>query len=46
VLPPGRLVEQAQNPQAILVINGRHGVGVADVVDPRNMLVANALDAM
>ena len=41
-----RLVEEAQDAHAVFVIDGRHGVGVADVVNPGHVLVADALDAV
>ena len=43
---PRRLVEQAQQAHAVLVVDRRHRVGVADVVDPGHVLVADALDAV
>ena len=46
VLLPRRFVEQAQGAHAVLVVNRDNRIGVADVVDPRDMLVADALDAM
>ena len=46
VVPARGLVEQAQDAQAILVVNGRHRIGVAHVVDPGDVLVADALDAV
>ena len=41
-----RLVEEPQDAHAVLVVDGGHGVGVADVVDPGHVLVADALDAV
>ena len=41
-----RLVEQAEQRQALLVVDRGHHVGVAHVVDPRHVLVADAFDAM
>ena len=40
------LVEEPQEAHAVLVVDGGHGVGVADVVDPGHVLVADALDAV
>ena len=41
-----RLVEQPQEPQGGFVVDRRHHVGVAGVVNPGNVLVPNALDAV
>ena len=46
VVLAGRLVEQAQDAHAVLVVDGGHRVGVAHVVDPGHVLVADALDAV
>ncbi len=43
---PGLLVEEAQEAEAILVVDRGHGVGIADVVHPGDVLVADALDPM
>ena len=43
---PGRLVEQAEQRQALLIVDRGDHVGVADVVNPRHVLVADAFDAM
>ena len=40
------LVEQAHQLHGLLVIHGRDQVGVAHIVNPRNMLVADAFDAV
>ena len=45
-LPAGGLVEQPEEAHAVLVVDGRHGVGVAHVVHPGHVLVADALDAV
>ena len=45
LLPLGR-IEEAQQALGILVVDGDGHVGVLDVVDPRNVLVADALDAV
>ena len=41
-----RLVEQPQQPHGGFVVDGRHQVGVANVVDPWDVLVADPFDAM
>ena len=41
-----RLVEQAEQAHAGLVVDGQHHIGVFHVVDPGDVLVADALDAM
>ena len=41
-----RLVEQADHLHRDLVVDRHHHVGVLDVVDPRHVLVADALDAV
>src|SRR5450756_2101652 len=40
------LIEKAKQMHRILVADGGHGVGVADVVDPGDMLVADTLDTV
>ncbi len=42
----GRLVEQPEQRQALFIVDRRDHVGVADVVNPRHVLVADAFDAM
>ena len=42
----GFFVEQAQELQALFVVDGDDHVGVADVVDPGDVLVADAFDAV
>ena len=42
----GRLIEEPNGRNRRLVIDGEHHVGVLHVVNPRYVLVANALDAM
>ena len=42
----GRLVEQPEQRHALLIIDRRDHVGVAHVVNPRHVLVADAFDAM
>ena len=39
-------VEQAHELHRLLVVDGRNQVGVAHVVNPRHVLVADALDAV
>ena len=43
---PGRLIEQAEQCHALLIVDRRDHVGVADVVNPGHVLVADAFDAM
>ena len=45
-LPAGVLVEQAHDLDARFIIDGGDHVGVADVVDPGDVLVADAFDAV
>ena len=46
VLLAGCGVEEAQEPLAVLVVDGDGHVGVLDVVDPGDVLVADALNAV
>ena len=42
----GVFVEQAQELHALFVVDGGDDVGVADVVDPGDVLIADAFDAV
>ena len=46
LLLTGRLVEQPRQHHGLLVVDGGNHVGVAHVVDPGHVLVADALDAV
>ena len=46
MLPPVLFVEQPRQVHHGVVVDGNHEVRVLGVVDPRHMLVADALDAV